>query len=269
VGVEHVVALPGVHRQPGRQAGAGGQPAPGRHLDLSQAYDGAVLGGVREHLGGGHAQPGTAAGVQRVTVHNVLLDGGQRLGGGQSGEAAQRRWAAGGRRLRGPGQGQVGDAVVQLDGEPGGTGAEPGHCGAGQAGGAQQRGRVVVRPAVDGHGEARRRVGEWMGRGGVPGEDRAAGEDDAQPPAGDMAGGHAGDGLAGQRAPEPGEDGRAGPGQRRLVRRHQLGAQQPQLGQRGRRIGHPRAAVDRHRVRLAVEFHLSVGVWQIRVHFAL
>ena len=233
VGVQHVVALPGVHRQQRRQPFAGGQPPVGRHRHQLQWHDGPVLGGVRQHLGGRHAQPGTAARVQWMPVDDVLLGGGERVGRGEAGQVPQgRRTAArtgAGWRLGGAGEGEIGDAVVQLHGEPAG--------GAGQVERAEQPGGVGVRAPAELHREPVRRAGERLGHRRVAGEDPAAVECHGQPSGVDVPGSNAADGLSRQRAPQPGQDARPRPGQRRLVRRRERGPHPVQLGPGGGRIG--------------------------------
>jgi hypothetical protein len=211
-----VVALPWVDQQAGRQARTGGQPAVGRYHVAVQVDDGPVLGRVGGHLLGGHVQSRAAQRVQRVPVDHRLLHR------GQVGAAGQERFASVGRRLGGPGAGEVGYAVGQLSGEA--------LAGVAEAQRAHQRGRV----GVSADGQAGRRGRERLGRGGRTGQVPATAEGQGQFTAGDAAACDADHRFAGQRAPQATEDGRsravelAGDGL--VVDRGEVGAHTGQYG---------------------------------------
>jgi hypothetical protein len=188
-----VVALPRVYRQQRRQPGTGGQPAlRGYRVDV-QVDGRPVLRGVGAHLGGGHAQSGTAQRVQRVPVDDALLDGGQVGGAGQERAQPVRL------RLGGAGQGEVGDAVVQLGGEPVAVRA------------GSQRADEAAGVGVPADGEARRGGRERLGGRRGSGDDAPVDQHEDQLVASGTAGDDARDRFAGQRPPEPAEHRRPRP----------------------------------------------------------
>ncbi len=75
-----------------------------------------MLGRVRAYLCFSKTHPGPGARMQWMTVHNGLFQVDERIGIARG--AGQGRWPAVGGGLSRPGQGQVGDAVVDLVGQP-------------------------------------------------------------------------------------------------------------------------------------------------------
>ena len=198
VRVEDVLGLPGVHEQPRRQAGTGAQPVPVRHLVLAQPHDRPVFRRVGADLGGGQAQPGAAQRVQRVPVDDALFQVGQPVPGvpGEGARPTVRR------RLRSPGEGEVRHAVGDLGREPGGVRPQRQYR--------DQRGRIGVPPAVEVQLRDRRR--ERRRGTGRPAQRPPVGQRDGEGAVVPAAPGDAGQGLARDCAPQPGEHGAPGVG---------------------------------------------------------